>query len=709
MNYNSPKPDDRAIAQENWDRYVRARDRGHVKYVELANKCEQFYIGEQWDDADRRALEAEGRPALTINNILPTVNAALGEQANRQADIRCKPRRGAATQPVADVLSKLMDHILEENNFSKHVEPTVYADGLIMDRGYYDVRLNHDDNVEGEIEIDSENPIAVIPDPDATSYDPRKWNEVFITRWVTPSSVGERYGMDKQKQVEVCGANATYGKDSIDLVKHTFGGEDYLAEDASIVDDSHSIRNVRIVERQYYKITMVEQFIDPTSGETRQIPDDWTAEHRAKVQATLGLTFFKSRKKRVRWTISADAVLLHDGWSPYRTFTIIPYYPIFRRGRPIGMVRNLLSPQEFVNKSRSQELHIVNTTANSGWLIEEGSLTNMTEDDLAQQGAKTGVVVTYAPGRQAPQKIKPNPVPAGVDRISQKGAMDIKEISGINESMLGQETADVSGIALGHRTSRGQVQLQVPFNNLEFSRKLLAEKILELVQDFYTAERVFHITNYAEPEQPREQLIINQQTAERVVNDITVGEYDVVVASSPARDSFDEMQFAEALSLRNAGVAIPDHFIIESSHLSRKTEISRILKDISGFGEMTEEEAQMAQMQQQMAMQQAQLALAKLDSEVQKITAEAALNAARAEDLNRGQFVKQVRELEAAREVRMQELKARLQMSEMSRLSGLRKTEMQNNARLTSDALKIQAAIQEMQDDPTRPNRPEDK
>jgi len=630
----------------------------------------------------------------------------LGEQANRQADIRFKPKRGAATQPVADVLSKLVDHLLEENNFSKHVEPTVYADGLIMDRGYYDVRLNHDENVEGEIELDSENPIAVIPDPDATSYDPRKWNEVTTTRWMTPAQIGERYGKDKQKQVELAASGTSYGKDSIELVKHTFAGEDHIHPEASRVDDSHSIRNVRVVERQYYKVTAVEQFIDPQSGETSIVPEEWSEEHKQKIQAAFSVIIFKARKKRVRWTVSADCVLLHDGWSPYRTFTIVPYFPIFRRGRPIGMVRNLLSPQEFVNKSRSQELHIVNTTANSGWLLEEGSLTNMTEDDLAQQGSKTGVVVTYAPGRQKPEKIKPNPVPSGVDRISQKGAMDIKEISGINESMLGTEAADVSGVALDQRTARGQVQLQVPFNNLEFSRKLLAQKILELVQDFYTAERVFHITNYSEPEQPREQLIVNQQTADRVVNDLTVGEYDVVVASSPARDSFDEMQFAEALSLRNAGVAIPDHFIIESSHLSRKTEIARILKDAAGYSEMTPEEQQMAQMQQQMAIQQAQLELAKLDSEIQKLSAEAALSAARAEDLNRGQFVKQLRELEAQRETRMQELSARLQMSQMSNMSGLRKTELQNNARLTSDALKIQADIQDKTNDPKRPTTP---
>jgi hypothetical protein len=634
------------------------------------------------------------------------VNTALGEQVNRQADIRFKPKRGPASQAVADVLTKLVDHILDESDFAKHIEPQVYSDGLIMDRGYYDVRLSHNENVSGEIEIDTENPIAVIPDPDATSYDPKKWNEVFVTRWMTPAEIGQRYGEKKKQEVMLRVADTHFGNDSVEIAKHTFDGEERRSSDYYDIGDNEVVRNIRVIERQHMQTTMVEKFIDPESQEAHFVPESWTEEYKQKVLGALRTTSFKVKERRVRWTISADNVLLHDDWSPYRSFTIVPYFPIYRRGRPLGLVRNLLSPQEFLNKTRSQELHIVNTTANSGWLIAEGSLSNMTEDELAEQGAKTGVVIKYNPGIEKPEKIKPNPVPTGVDRISSKGAMDIKEISGINESMLGMEAADVSGVALEQRTSRGQVQLQMPFNNLEYTRKLLARKILELIQDFYTEERIFYITNYAEPEQPREQLIINQNAAGQIVNNLSAGEYDVVISSTPARDTFDEMQFAEALSLRNAGVQIPDHFIVEASHLARKTEIARLLKDISGFSEMTPEEKQMAELQNQLAMQNAQLELAKLDSEIQKIQSEAALNQAKADDLGRGQFLKQLRDLQNERDIRAQELQTRLQMSAMSQQSGLRKTAMQNEARLSSDILKLS---QQPKADPNGPNKPKPK
>ena len=66
---------------------------------------------------------------------------------------------------------------------------------------------------------------------------------------------------------------------------------------------------------------------------------------------------------------------------------------------------------------------------------------------------------------------------------------------------------------------------------------------------------------------PREELRINEMSPEgRVADDLTIGEYDVVVATAPAQDSFDKFEFAEALNLRQVGVAIPDDAIVEYSH-----------------------------------------------------------------------------------------------------------------------------------------------
>ena len=120
--------EEEVITRTQWDRYVRARDNGHLDYVDLAKKCDAYYQGEQWDSTDIAALDAEGRPALTINTILPTINTVLGEQSTRRADIRFKPRRGG-DQEIADVLTRLYMQIADNNKLD-WLEQQVFADGL---------------------------------------------------------------------------------------------------------------------------------------------------------------------------------------------------------------------------------------------------------------------------------------------------------------------------------------------------------------------------------------------------------------------------------------------------------------------------------------------------------------------------------------------------------------------------------------------------
>ena len=178
------------ITRTQWSRYERARDNGHLEYVYMAQKCDDYYQGQQWDSDDEAALEAEGRPALTINTILPTVNTILGEQSTRRADIQFKPRRGGEEE-VANTLTKLYMQIADNNKLD-WVEQQVFSDGLIMDgRGFFDVRIDFSDHVEGEVRITAKDPLDILIDPDAKDADPKTWNEVFETKWMTLDEIEE--------------------------------------------------------------------------------------------------------------------------------------------------------------------------------------------------------------------------------------------------------------------------------------------------------------------------------------------------------------------------------------------------------------------------------------------------------------------------------------------------------------------------------------
>jgi len=694
----TPSIEEQQLAQQQWNRYVRARDNGHLQYVEMAKKCDAFYRGDQWDETDLAKLEAEGRPALTINTVLPTVNTVLGEQSTRRADVQFKPRRGG-DQDVASVLTKLYMQIADNNKLD-WVEQTVFSDGLIMDgRGYFDVRMDFSDHVEGEIRITAKDPIDILIDPDAKEYDPKTWNEVFETKWMTLDEIEELYGKDKAESLRFVAENGNgFGRDSIEYEETRYGktdsSQDYLGAAIPGNGDYRNIRALRVIARQYRKMGRADFFVDPNTGDQREAPENWNDQKIKKFAKQYGLSVVSKVVRRVRWTVTCDKIVLHDDWSPYDDFTIVPYFAYFRRGRPFGMVRNLLSPQEQLNKIASQELHIVNTTANSGWMVESGSLVGMTADDLEEHGAETGLVVEYNRGSSPPTKITPNQIPTGLDRISQKAALNIKVISGVNDSMLGSDGAEVSGIAIQAKQNRGVIMIQVPLDNLRKTRHYLAEKVLNLVQKFYTEQRVIQITNEDDPLKPREPIVLNEMTPEgRVVNDLTLGEYDVVIGTAPARDSFDEMQFAEALNLRQVGVAIPDDAIIEYSHLARKGELAKRIRMMTGV-EQTPEQQEAAAAQNEIAMQQVQLTLAKMQAEVQKLQSEAAINIAKVQDVADVQPQLKMADLQAQIAMKEQELQLRRELASLTNQTRRSQQETAAATRIAATVMQTAAKTQ---------------
>ena len=486
------------IATNQFERYERARDNGHLDYIETAKKCDAFYRGNQWDPADVASLDDEGRPALTINTILPTVNAVLGEQRTRKADISFKPR-GSGNQAVADILTKLFLQISENNNLD-YKESQVFADGLIQDRGYFDVRIDFTDHIQGEVRISTKDPLDILIDPDAKEYDPKTWNEIFETKWLSLDQIEEQYGQAQADKLRVAAEYGnTMGQDSVEYEETRYGdtytGVEYNQGSTTNPEENRQLRAIRVIERQYYQLKECSYYVDRVTGDMRQVPGNWGERKKKKFADDYGLDIITRQDRKVRWTVTADKCVLFDDWSPYECFTIVPYFPYWRRGRPFGIVRNLISPQEQLNKISSQELHIVNTTANSGWIVETGSLNGMTADDLEEHGAETGLVLEYNRGSSPPAKIPPNQIPTGLDRISQKAALNIKQISGISDAMLGTDSPEVSGIAIRAKQNRGAMMIQVPLDNLAKTRQHLAEHILRLVQQFYTEERIVQITD----------------------------------------------------------------------------------------------------------------------------------------------------------------------------------------------------------------------
>jgi len=572
-----PNVDEKAVASENWDRYRYVVQRGHREYTRQAQICERMYLGggRQWDPDEAAALRAQKRQPYEFNEILPSINSAIGHQIRNRLDIAFRPRGGKSDQAQADIRSKVIMQIADRTRLHWK-ETEVFGDGLIQQRGYYDVRMEFGQNMQGNIRIDVLDPMDVIPDPDAKTYEPAGWEDVIRTRWLTEFDIVNDYGQaaaDKAMASKPDDADVgEYDDTGAARSKFADPNKHGLSYDAYYTDGK--IRRVRVVERQRWINTMSRVLFYPRTGD-RKLADNLTPEV-IKKQTEAGALMTKAMQRRVKWVASTTDVTLHNDWSPYDTFSIIPYFAFFRRGQTLGLVDNAIGPQQARNKALAQFVHIVNSAANSGWVSEQNSITNLKPGELESKGAMTGLHIEVMKGAKYPEKIAPNQVPTGVDRLVEITTNALKSVT-VPDAMRGQDGEDTSGVARQTQQFAAQQQIAVPLDNLARTRHMLGEKLQQLTQQYYTEERTFRITetDFATGKPVETPITINQfdPVTGAFINDLTEGEYDVVVSEQPIAATFEDSQFNQAMDMRKAGVAIPDVAVVQSSSLSRKADI----------------------------------------------------------------------------------------------------------------------------------------
>lgn len=664
-------PVNNELATDMWYRYQYLRENGHRHYIDKSIKCEDFFAGLQWDPKDLALLKAQKRPALTINKIIATMSNVMGEQIYNRTDIAYRPRSKGANGDVANALSKVFAQI-SDNNQLPWVRSDVFADGVITGRGFYDVRLGFSDSMRGEVEISQLNPKNVMIDADADEYDPDHWGDVLITKWMSPDQIELMYS--KASADLLRGRQETYfpyAYDALDRDRDRFGGPRTIHYGQGPEMQRGTTRNIRVLDRQWRKLSKIEHFVDIELGDMRPVPLEWDHNQVSEYLANNpNISVIKKLAHRIRWTVIADNVVLHDDWSPYSHFTVVPFFPHFRRGRTMGLVENLLGPQELLNKVSSQELHVVNTVANSGWKVKHNALKNMSTAELEARGAMSGLVLELDEIANA-EKINPNQTPTGLDRISFKAEEHIKGISGVSDYMSGFAREDVSAKAVQLNQNKGSANLAKPLDNLNRTDWLLARNILDLVQQYYTEQRLVFITT-DRMNNATETMTVNEMTPEgQIANDLTLGEYSAVVTSRPERDMFEESQFEQALRLRvEAGIPIDDKYIIQSSRLQDKNEI---LADMDQKSQTPE------------AQEDAQLARRAKLAEVEGVEAENQLKAAKAQaealksgaeqDTTSVEMAKMEREFEL--EARKIEMETQLKREQMEMEMQLKREQME--------------------------------
>ena len=116
-----------SVAIEQYMRFRHMTENGHLDFLKKADKCDNFFLGLQWEESDLNALKLAKRPAMTINKIISTVGTIQGEQIYNRNEVLFRPRKNAKTE-TAEALTKVWMQIVQ-NNQLPWVRSDVFASG----------------------------------------------------------------------------------------------------------------------------------------------------------------------------------------------------------------------------------------------------------------------------------------------------------------------------------------------------------------------------------------------------------------------------------------------------------------------------------------------------------------------------------------------------------------------------------------------------
>jgi len=544
---------------------------GWEEYIMMAVKGYRFFKGGdgQWDAADIIALNKKGRPHLTINMILPTINLITGYERQNRQDIKIYPKRGG-NRLMAEVLTALSKHVEDTSN-GLYERSMMFLDGIVARKGWIGVDIKYDDQdpYNGWIEVVRKNPFDITEDRNCPNYDLNKGAKYIIEsywtdkKWAIFTYPECEVELDKMKYDDLDSRdvyNLPGDRNHPDRFKARMRETWWKSyEKAIYFCDNLSLERTRIHKS---KIPLMQRILEV---DRRQAEEEGRAEQYRVTEAIIPV---------LNCTTTMGRLELEHVERPFgemSKFPLMRFTPYWINGDMFSVVDNLISPQQEKNKRRSQALHLVNTSANSGFFNKEEE--GADKDELEMFGSKPGVVITYKTVK--PDKIEPSPLSSAHIQLEQLAGNDIKEISSIGDNLRGL-TGDKgeSGVLDRQRQTQGLIGTEIIFDNYKLTHQIYAETVSELIRtgQTFSTQEILAIAG-------DEEIDANIDQIEDALRSIKVGKYGCRVSKSPNNPTTREANTQMLLALADKyPEVIPPEIVIEQSDVPKKEQILESIK-----------------------------------------------------------------------------------------------------------------------------------
>lgn len=483
----------------------------------------KFSSGDQWPVEVQNSRNLEARPCLTINKLEGFIRQVCNQQRQARPRMKAHSMNSAANAKVADIITGIFKHI-EVNSDAEAAYDTAFEFAVRMGWGYWRVVTDYirEDSFDQEIYIKPiDNPFTVYFDPNSVLPDGSDAERCLITEVMSK----------KKFRAEFPGAD-----DGANFNERGTGDSD----PDWVMKDDIRVAEYFYVERKKTKLLMLS---DGTQVYQDEAPS-------ADILEAAGITVVAERetmRKVIKWCKLTGMEVLEERTWPGKYIPIVPVYGqqlvVDAKRQKYGLVRQAKDAQRMYNYWRTALTESVALAPKAKWLLAEGQDEGH-ENEWAQANIKATPVLRYKQkdieGQPAPQptRLQPEPPPAGVIAASETINMDLQTVVGIYDpNMFAQ--GNQSGKAI-----RGQ-QMQIDltnfhyYDNLTRSLKQTGRIILDLIPKIYDKERVMRIIGYDNtPEMVTiNQRVVDEMGAEKVLNDVTVGEYDVFMDTGPGYQS----------------------------------------------------------------------------------------------------------------------------------------------------------------------------
>ena len=626
--------------RENWARH--------------AKEDKEFRLGRQWTKEQEDTLLARGQAPIVVNRIHPAVEAAKSMLTSNRPSFRCAPREDSDNK-VANVLSSLLSYMYDISD-GQSVIRQVVDDYYTMGMGYINVYQDPTmDMGKGEVCIHDIDPMDVYVDPNARSKFLDDAENIIVSRMFTKDQAVKMYPMyekairnanSDQRWDEVATGRAVnnfastfpedvntvqdqeyvrgyerYMKVKVDRyrVYESFSDKEdlldaqkfemYMQQPAWILGGEKVMTDGNKVQAliQQMQMQMQEQRAQEAMEATAQGQDPNTILNQPMPEIPVEeVTFAQLAEKgmievvevsvtRVKMCIIMGDKYLYSRVLPIEDYPIVPFMNIHTRTPyPTSDVRMVKGMQEYINKTRSLIIAHATTSTNVKILVPEGSV-DMKE--FEEKWSQPGVAIAFDPTDGAPMPVQPSPLPNELYHNETAAKSDIDHQLGLYEMMQGNSAAAPqtykATIALDEF---GQRKIKSKLADIEAGLTRVAKVAIPLMQQLYTTRKIFRVV---QPNNSLSEYVVNKKLVDdksgeiQIVNNITIGKYDVIYVSGSTLPSnrYAELEFY--MDAYQKG-------IIDRQEVLKKTEVF----DMEGVMERTDI---IQQLQQQLEGAQGQI------------------------------------------------------------------------------------------------------